>query len=127
LSLPIHVLGAPLLEVVRVGKLVTTLFDCMSHAGDAQAVLWSDTWCIFLECRFDYNNVIQGAAFLLAKQDPSTKDDYAKNIKDVMSLWLNGRSSITYTAKVLLWHWLSQPMMLRGLCHMSITLQSVVT
>lgn len=90
-------------------------------------MLWSDTWRLFLECRFDYNNVIQGAAFLLAKQDPSTKDDYAKNIKDVMSLWLNGRSNITYTAKVLLWHLLSQPMMLHGFCHMSITPPSVVT
>eukprot|EP00775_Hariotina_reticulata_P011571 gene11571-11715_t len=49
--------------------------------------------------RFDYNNVIQGVAFLLAKQDSSKKDDYAKNIRDVMSLWLNGRSNITYTPK----------------------------
>eukprot|EP00878_Enallax_costatus_P032996 GHUV01036361.1.p1 GENE.GHUV01036361.1~~GHUV01036361.1.p1 ORF type:complete len:360 (+),score=63.97 GHUV01036361.1:108-1187(+) len=49
--------------------------------------------------RFDYNNLVQGVGYLLAKLDPSNKDKYMSPIRDVMKLWLSAQSSISYTPK----------------------------
>jgi hypothetical protein len=50
--------------------------------------------------RFDYNNMVQPTGYLLAKLDPSRKEEYSRPIRDVMALWLNAQSNITYTPKV---------------------------
>ena len=47
--------------------------------------------------RFDYNNLQQGAGYLLALLYPERKDTYTQPIRDVMQLWLNARSNISYT------------------------------
>lgn len=51
-------------------------------------------------CRFDYNNLIQGVGYLMAKLDPANKDKYLNPIREVMKLWLTASSNITYTPKV---------------------------
>ncbi|WIA22858.1 hypothetical protein OEZ86_009804 [Tetradesmus obliquus] len=53
--------------------------------------------------RFDYNNMVQPTGYLLAKLDPSRKEEYSRPIRDVMALWLNAQSNITYTPKGLAW------------------------
>ncbi|KAI8463040.1 MAG: Six-hairpin glycosidase-like protein [Monoraphidium minutum] len=50
--------------------------------------------------RFDYNNLQQGVGYLMSLLYPDKKDTYMKPIRDVMDLWLNERSNITYSPKV---------------------------
>jgi hypothetical protein len=44
--------------------------------------------------------MVQPTGYLLAKLDPSRKEEYSRPIRDVMALWLNAQSNITYTPKV---------------------------
>lgn len=50
--------------------------------------------------RFDYNNLVQGVGYLMAKLDSANKDKYMTPISSVMKLWLTAQSSISYTPKV---------------------------
>jgi len=50
--------------------------------------------------RFDYNNLQQGVGFLMALLYPAKRDQYMQPARDVMALWLNQRSNITFTEKV---------------------------
>jgi hypothetical protein len=52
------------------------------------------------ECRFDYNNVLQGAGYLLAKLDPPRKDVWSRPMREGMNIWLKAQQNITYTPKV---------------------------
>eukprot|EP00877_Chromochloris_zofingiensis_P004306 jgi/Chrzof1/13877/Cz08g15270.t1 len=49
--------------------------------------------------RYDYNNVVQAAGYLLAKLDPANKDKYSQPIRTVMDKWLNAQANITYSPK----------------------------
>eukprot|EP00879_Flechtneria_rotunda_P028659 GHRR01030865.1.p1 GENE.GHRR01030865.1~~GHRR01030865.1.p1 ORF type:complete len:193 (+),score=55.97 GHRR01030865.1:922-1500(+) len=50
--------------------------------------------------RFDYNNLVQGVGYLLAKLDPANKDKYTQPIRNVMNLWLTAGSDITFSPQV---------------------------
>jgi hypothetical protein len=49
---------------------------------------------------FDYNNVLQGTGYLLAKMDPKNKDQWSRPLRDGMAIWLKSQQNITYTPKV---------------------------
>lgn len=69
--------------------------------------------------RFDYNNLQQGLGYLMSLLFPDKKDMYLQPIRDVMDLWLNERSNITYTPKVggYVCDWRAACPMLRALPH----------
>jgi hypothetical protein len=51
-------------------------------------------------CRFTFDNVIQGAGYLIAQLDKGNKDKYSQPMRTVMDVWLGANSGITYTPKV---------------------------
>ena len=53
-----------------------------------------------VSCRFDYNNMLQGVSYLLAKLDPGKKEQWSRPIRETMTTWLRGQDNITYTPKV---------------------------
>jgi len=50
--------------------------------------------------RYDYNNMLQGVSYLLAKLDPAKKDQWSRPIRETMTTWLRGQDNITYTEQV---------------------------
>lgn len=50
--------------------------------------------------RFDYNNLQQGAGYLMSLLFPQNRDRYMQPIRDVMDKWLNQKDNITITDKV---------------------------
>jgi hypothetical protein len=57
--------------------------------------------CWYCYYRFDYNNMLQGTSYLMAKLEPNRKDQWSRTIRDSMATWLRGQDNITYTEKVL--------------------------
>lgn len=50
--------------------------------------------------RYDYNNMLQGVSYLLAKLDPAKKEQWSRPIRETMTTWLRGQDNITYTEQV---------------------------
>jgi hypothetical protein len=56
-----------------------------------------------VSCRFDYNNMLQGVSYLMAKLEPKRKEEWSRPIRESMTIWLKGQDNITYTDKVCRW------------------------
>jgi hypothetical protein len=44
--------------------------------------------------------MLQGVSYLMAKLEPSRKDQWSRTIRDSMATWLRGQDNITFTPKV---------------------------
>jgi hypothetical protein len=44
--------------------------------------------------------MLQGVSYLMAKLEPSKKDQWSRPMRDTMATWLRGQDNITYTEKV---------------------------
>lgn len=58
---------------------------------------------MMVSCRFDYNNMLQGVSYLMAKLEPKRKEEWSRPIRESMTIWLKGQDNITYTDKVCRW------------------------